>query len=149
MATLYICNSFEITSQGVRYFGKQGSAADGFFQPFSVTVDGKIHLVTSTLATAAVATVYDDDDDLPADWDYLFFWADQDVYLQLIAASQHVVHKVEAKVPFLLPGFDGIVAAANATAITGGSEPSLSDIDSVVIGNYSGSTANYLFAVID
>ena len=54
-----------------------------------------------------------------------------------------------ANVPLVLPGFDSINAAANSTLITGGTEPTMSDIDSIALGNYSGSTANYTLAVID
>ena len=149
MATLNILSNFEITAQGLDHAGKQGAAADSLLTPFAVSVDGYIHKVVGTLATAAVVTVYDDDNDAPADWDYLFLWADQDCYIQVIGSGTNVIFKVEAKVPFWLPGFDTILAAADTTAITGGAEPSLTDIDSIVIGNYSGSAMNYVFAVID
>lgn len=148
-ATLKIINNFEITTQGVTYTGKQGLAADSADEAFEVTVDGTVHHVTGSLATATVVTVYDDDNDVPIDWEYLFFWADQDCYIQLIGAATNVIFKIEAKEPFVLPGFDSLLAAADTTAITGGSEPSVADIDSIVIGNYSGNTMNYVFAVID
>lgn len=148
-ATLSIKNTFEIELQGSTISGKHGLAASGADDALDITVSGTCHHVVGSLATAAIVTVYDDDDDVPADWDYLYFWADQDCYIQIIGPTMHVVFKIEAYQPFVLPGFDSLTAAANATPITGGSEPAPSDIDSVVIGNYSGNTMNYLFAVID
>jgi hypothetical protein len=149
MATLSIINNFELEAQGRTTTGKQGAAVDGFLTPLEIDVTGTKHEVIGTLATATVATPFDDDDDVPADWDYLYFWADQDCYLQIIGPTMHVVFKIEATQPFVLPGFDGIVAAANSTAIAGGTEPTMSDIDSIVIGNYSGSTMNYQLILID
>lgn len=149
MATLSIVNNFELTAQGLEITGKQGAAVDSFAEALDITVTGTIHHVVGRLATAAVVTVYDDDDDVPADWDYLYYWADQDSYIQIIGPTMNVIFKIEATQPFVLPGFDSMNAAANATAITGGTEPTMSDIDSIVLGNYSGETMNYLFAVID
>lgn len=106
-------------------------------------------MMVGTLATATVITMYDDDNDLPADWDYLFFWADAICYLQLIGSAGNVTHRIAAGQPFVLPGYDSILPAASTTLITGGSEPTMEDIDSIALGNYTGSTLNYLFIVID
>ena len=149
MATLSIVSNFSLDSQGRIKTGKQGAIADDPTTPFDITVTGTCHYVEGVLATAAVVTAYDDDDDVPADWDYLYFWADQIVYIQIIGPTMNVVFKVQAQVPFWLPGFDSMVAAANATAIAGGAEPTMSDIDSIVVGNYSGTSANWLLAIID
>jgi hypothetical protein len=149
MATLSIINTISLESQGRTTIGKHGTADDGMTTALEVDVTGTKHEVIGSLATAAVATVYDDDDDVPADWDYLYFWADQDCYIQIIGPTMNVKFKIEATQPFVLPGFDGINAEANATAITGGTEPTMSDIDSIVIGNYSGSTMNYQLILID
>lgn len=149
MATLSIINTFELVAQGLSVIGKQGLAASLVTDVYDITVSGTTHHVVGSLATATVVTVYDDDDDSPADWDYLFYWADQISYIQIIGPTMSVVFKIAAYQPFVLPGYDSLTAAASATAITGGSEPSPSDIDSVVLGNYSGTTMNYLFAVID
>ena len=149
MATLSIINNFSLNSGGLYKLGKQGTLTDDFMLPYDITVTGTCHYMQGSIATAGIATVYDDDDDLPADWDYLYYWADQITYIQIIGPTMHVVFKVAAKQPFVLPGYDSLTAAANATAIAGGAEPSPSDIDSIIIGNYSGSTANYVFAVID
>lgn len=149
MATLTIINQFEaVLLNNMPVSGHQGDADDALADSFSITITGPGHIVPGILATATVVTVYDDDNDVPADWDFLWFWADQDCYLQLVASATNVTHKIKAKVPFTL-GYDSLLAAADTTIITGGSEPSVTDIDSVVIGNYSGSSMNYLFAVFD
>lgn len=148
-ATLSIVNNFEIESNGSVKRGKQGPITDDFDTAFDQTVDGKIHLVEGTLADDAVVTLWDDDDDNPQDFDYAHIWADQDCYVQIIGPSMNVIFKIEAKVPFVLPGFDTMNAAANATAITGAAEPTMSDIDSVVLGNYSGNELNYSAKFID
>lgn len=145
---LKIVNSFELTAQGQSITGKQGLSTDGITDQFSITVTGASHRVSTTLATATVVTVYDDDDDVPIDFVYLHLWADQDLYIQIIGSATNATFKVAAKQPFVLPGFDSILAAANTTPISGGSEPSVTDIDSIVLGNYSGSTANYVFTVV-
>lgn len=149
MPTLNIKNTFELaTVGGTTLTGKHGAAADDADTALDVTVTGSSHYVSTTLATATVVTVYDDDNDVPADWDYLYFWADQDCYIQLIGSGTNVILGVEAEHPFVLSR-DSLLAAADTTIITGGTEPTLTDIDSVVIGNYSGTTMNYVFAVID
>ena len=112
-------------------------------------MSGTRHVVSGTLATAAVVTVYDDDNDVPADWDYLWYCADQISYIQIIGSGSNVILKCAAYQPFVLNGYDRILAAADTTAITGGSEPTLTDIDSIVLGNYSGNSMSYLFIVID
>jgi hypothetical protein len=150
MATLSIISNFTLDSNvGIEMIGKQGPTTAAIGDAFDITVTGTAHYVPGTLATATVVTVYDDDNDVPADWDYAFLWADQDIYIQIIGSGTNAIFKVEATVPFWLPGFDTILAAADTTIITGGAEPSLTDIDSIVLGNYSGSTANYLFVCID
>lgn len=148
MGTLNVINNFELTSQGRTVEGKQGEAAGEFDEAFAIDVAGTLHEMIGTLADDAVATVFDDDDDHPADFDYLYYWADQDSYIQIIGPSMQVTFKVLAKTPFVL-SFDQIHASASATAITGAAEPTMSDIDSVVIGNYSGNAMNYHFAAID
>lgn len=152
MSTLSITNFFSLPSQGSEKTGKQGSASSDPKTPFDVTVSGTGHFLTGSLATATARTIYDDDDDAPSDFNYTHFWSDQNCYIQLIFASTNVVLPVLAKVPFCLaPLTAGLVglAAANTTPITGGAEPTLTDLDSVVIANYSGTTMNFTFAAID
>lgn len=149
MATLNILSNLEMLVNGLNRQYKQGDAADGFNEPFQVTVSGITFERVGSLATATVITLWDDDNQFPADWDFGYLWADQDVYLQLIGATANVTIKVEAKVPLWIPGFDSILPAANTTLITGGTEPTMEDIDSIALGNYSGSAANYAFVLID
>lgn len=148
MATLNIVSNFELLAQGLLLTGKQGLSTSGPSEPFQVTVSGLAHRVVGSLATASVVTVFDDDDDVPADWDFMHLWADQDLYVQVIGSGSNAIFKVLAKVPFTLT-YDSLLAAANTTPITGGAEPSLTDIDSIVLGNYTGSTANYVAAFVD
>lgn len=149
MATLSIISNFTATLQGLEVSGKQGLAASGIADALDITVGGQVHKVVGSLGTATISTVWDDDNDSPTDFDFLFFWADVDMYIQLIGSGTNVIFKVDGTVPFWLPGFDTLLAAADTTPIAGGTEPTLQDIDSVVIGNYTGGTGNYVFAVID
>lgn len=147
---LEIINNFTISTQGDTIDGKQGAAVDGMNDPFAFqATNGTAQKRIGTLATATVVSIYDEDSDYPTGFEYFHFWADQDCYLQFIAQATHVVHKVEAKTPFVLPGFDDILGAASTTAITGGTEPTLSKIDSIILGNYSGTTLNWKAAWIN
>ena len=152
MATLNITNFFNLLSQGNEKLAKQGTITDAPQTPFGITVTGTCDFITCSLTTATVRTVYDDDADFPTSFDYLYYWADQNSYIQLIFAATNVILPVLAKVPFVLGPLAANLAglaAANTTIITGGTEPTLTDLDSVVIGNYSGATMNFNFAVID
>jgi len=151
MATLSIINNFSLDSNGRTKTGKQGTSTDDLRDAFAITVTGTCHFVEGTLAADTVVTVYDDDNDVPANWDYLYYWADQISYIQIIAAASNAIFKIAAKQPFVLPGYDSMLAAGDTTIITGGSQPSIANtIDSIVIGNYvTATTMNYLFAVID
>ena len=149
MATLSITNNFSLPTSGNTLTGKQGLAASAFATAYDITVNGQVHNVVGSLATATVVTVYDDDDDFPIDWDYCYIWADQALYVQIFGVSLNATFKMAAYQPFVIPGFDSILAAANTTIMTGGVEPTMTDIDSIALGNYSGTTANYLFCVID
>ncbi len=147
--TLSIVNNFSLLAQGMYQYGKQGLADDTPATALAISVNGTCHRVNGSLATAAVVTVYDDDDDVPADWVYLYYWADQISYIQIIGSATSAVFKIAAYQPFVLPGYDSILGAASTTPIAGNSEPVVTDIDSIVLGNYSGNTMNYLFAVIN
>lgn len=149
MATLSIVNSFSLNSFGLVEEGKQGLAASGIADEYDITVTGTVHRLKGQLATATVVTLYDDDNDVPVDWDYGFIWTTGTAYVQVVGSATNFTIKIAAYQPFVIPGFDSILAAADTTIITGGSEPSVTDIDSVVLGNYSGSTIDFLAAFID
>lgn len=144
-----------VSVNGKEYTFHQGDSTDSPDDEYDVaaedttsTTDGEIHLVEHALATATVVTVYDDDNDVPTDWDYMFFWADVDMYLQLVGSGTNVILKTRKKIPFVWH-YDSLLAAADTTIITGASEPTLTDIDSIVVGNYTGGSGNYVFAVFD
>lgn len=148
MATLNITNFFNLLSQGAEKTGKQGTITDAFQTPFAITVTGTCHQITGSLATAAVATPWDEDDDLPADFDYIHFWSDQACYLQIITTATNFIIPILAKVPFVLSG-NTALAAANTTPMSAGVTPSTTAIDSIVISNVSGTTMNYTLSIID
>lgn len=148
MATLNITNFFELDSQGAVKTGKQGTSTDGPKTPFPVTVTGLCHQITGTVADDAIETIWDEDSDTPADFDYLHFWADQDCYLQIIGAATNVIFPIEAKVPFVLSA-NTMLAAADTTAMTAGVAPSVAAIDSIIVSNMSGSALNYVASIID
>lgn len=143
---LEISNSFLFEPQGRSLTGKQGAATDTVETPEIVSVTGAIHNVIGSLATASGQTIWDEDDDVPADWNYLYFWADQDCYLQLIGQTSQVSLPVKALVPHTQYG-DQLLAAVNTTPLA--AAPALEDIDSVRIWNQSGSTMNFHVAIIN
>lgn len=149
MATLNVIHNIEITTDenGVTFSAKQGSAADASTEPFELTVSGYVHQRSGVLATATARTVWDGSVDEPDDMTYLFFWADVDMYIQIIATATNFVVPVEAKTPFCLSA-NTALAAANTTAISG-SAPSVTAIGKVVIQNNSGGNGNYVFAVVE
>lgn len=148
MSTLNVKSSFELSVNGRTITGKQGAAVDDADTAFGITVDGKTYPADNSIADDAVRTLWDEDSNFPQDFDFLFFWADQDVDLQLIGSSGNVTIKVRAKVPFVL-GYDDILPAANTTLLSAGVAPTYESIDSVVLANNSGSTANYFMCLVD
>ncbi len=151
---LDILANFTMTIRGVTITGRQGTDSDAATtDPFTVSVDGDSHQEAFTLATATAMTIWDDDDDKPADFDFLFFVADQDMFLQVIASATSFIVPILAGVPFILaPKTDDLTAkclGAASTTPMSGSVPSVTEIDSIVIQNNSGSTAHGIFCVID
>ncbi len=144
-ATINIIDNFSVEIDGITYSGKQGEAADSATDEYGISITGDAHVVPFTLATATAHTIFDDDDDFPIDFSFMFIWCDQDIYIQVIGSATCFTVKQLAKVPFKLT-YDSILAAANTTPITGGSEPAVTDVDSVVLGNYSGTSARGLAA---
>ena len=147
-----LCN-FSVTIRGVTFTGKQGAGTDNILSPFVVSVDGDGHVVPFTMLNGATLTIWDDDDDKPADFDFLFVVADQNFFIQVIASATNFIVPQLAKVPFILaPKTDAATAkclAAANTTIMSGTAPSVTEIDSVVIQNNSGSTMYGTFAVFD
>lgn len=148
MATLNIRSDFNITVNGLTIEGKHGSTTDDADDYFAVTVDGNESHKAHTLADDTVATLWDEDSELPANFDFMFLWTDVACYLQLIGSAGHVVIQLRAKVPFVL-GSDDILPAANTTILVGGAAPTFENIDSIVLSNNTGGAANYVFFVVD
>lgn len=148
MATLSVWNHFTLPSQGVEKTGKHGTITDAVQTPFDITVTGTCHQATGTIADDEIATIWDEDDDAPAGFDFCHIWTDQDCYLQVIGAATSFVVSITAKVPFVLSS-DSILAAASTTPMTAGVAPSVEDIDSLVLSNMSGSTMNYVASFVD
>ena len=148
MSTLKVFNYLSHNLLGSETTAKQGTTTDSPQTPFAITSAGSEYDLKGTCATATVKTLWDEDTNFPATFLYAHFWADQICYLQLIAQSTNVIHRIAAKQPFVLPGYSTLLAAANTTIITGGSEPTLSQIDSIVLGNYSGSTLNFRLLLV-
>lgn len=148
-ATLNIKNSFSIVVKNKTIEGWHGTdAANNETDNFSVTVDGKVNYQPSLLTSGTGRTLWDDDEDAPADFDFMFFCADQDIDLQIIAATLNVTIRVKAGIPFVL-GYDDILAAIATTVQTGGATPAYEEIDSINISNRSGTDANYVFFCVD
>lgn len=150
--TLKIINNAVLDSDGITDTVKQGNATDAVTDQFSITtqtITGTAHKRKGQIATATVNTIYNAANDLPATGDYLHFWADQDCYLQLIGTATNFTVKVMAGVPMVLPGFNKLLCAASTSLITGGAEPSMEALQKVVVGNYSGTTANYTLLIVN
>mgnify|MGYP001569343244 CR=1 FL=1 len=143
MATINVINTVECIVQGGNTIsGKQGLSTDTATDPVEITIDGDAHAVPGTLATATAVTIYDDDNDVPIDFDYMFIWTSVDMYLQIIGATGNVVFHLLAEVPFVL-SYDDFLAVGNTTPLSGAA-PTTEDIDSIVLQNNSGGSGKYL-----
>lgn len=146
--SLTIVNNLEgVDITGNTFFAKQGGVADDFSEGADVTVTGYKQQVAGALSTATVRKLFDDDEDFPTDPLYFHFWASGACYLQVIGATTNFVIPISAEMPWVLRG-NTILAAADTTAITGGATPSLEDIDSIVLGNYSGASIDYCLTIV-
>lgn len=152
MATLDTINSMSLTTNGSPHAVHQGNASNPATTPLQTTVSGAVHSVDiNAMANDSEITLWDEDDDTPANWDHLWIKVDQGagdntVVLQIIGQTTNVTIPLYANKPFTWDG-DQLLAAANTTAIS--AQPTLEDIDSIVLGNYSGTTLNGVFKVID
>jgi hypothetical protein len=145
-ATLEIINNYSVETFGRTYRGHQGDADQDFDEAVEVTITGHVHEAIGLLGTGAGRTLWDDDDDNPTGFEYLYFTADQTVYVQLIGATTHAIVEVEADVPFTMRK-DTILGAANTTALA--AAPSMEEIDSVRIWNQSGNDCNYHLSILN
>lgn len=146
--TLSIVNNFSLLSDGIVDTGKQGAIADVPSAALQISVNGTMFKLKGTLPTASIVQAYTAATDFPATFSHLFFWSDQTCYIQIVGTATNAILKVLATDPFVLPGFGSILAAANTTNIAGGSEPAVTAVSKIVLGNYSGTTMNYLLALM-
>lgn len=152
MSTLNIVNYAILDEGGVQTVAKQGAFADSELTAFTVTgatITGNRIPRRFTLATAAVAKIFDSAFDTPSTFDYAHFVSDVDMYLQIINSANNVIFKVMAKVPFVIPGYGSLVAAAATTAIAGNSEPTVAAVAKIYAGNYSGGPGIGVLTIID
>ena len=147
MATIDIWNYFSLDAQGETVTGKHGTITDLRETPTTLTVTPTVYRKIGTLANDSAATLWDEDAGDFNTFEFLHFWADQRCYLQLVSEATNVVLKLLAKAPFTLS--TEYLLAAEDTTIIGGSEPSATAMDSIVLGNYSGVTINYKLALVD
>lgn len=150
MSTINTVNTITMDSQGITIAAKQGAASASAATALSTTVTGTVHKLIGTVGNAAAVTMYDAVTDVPATWDKLFFWCDQNVHLQLVdnaSTGTHVTIAVNALDPFTMSDGD-LLAAASETLITNATTTLLS-ITQIVIGNSSGNTANFVLILVD
>ena len=126
--------------------GKQGNATDDPKTEYPIQVTGNVSDVAGQLATATVLQVLGSLTTAQP-WSYMHYWADQDSYMQFIGSASNVIIKCPALIPHVM-SYDGILAAANTTPISGGATPSLQQLASIYIGNYSGSLMNYTISFV-
>lgn len=145
---LEIINNFSVESFGSTETGKQGEVSASSDEPHEITVDGDVHRVKGSLATATVVALYASASDVPPTWKYLHLWTSVDMYLQVVTAAVNFTVKIRAKTPFTL-SYGSVLAAADTTDIVGGSEPSVAAIAKLNLGNYSGGSGDYNLAIVD
>lgn len=152
--TLKVTNYFEIEVRGKTYSFWQGTDSDRLAtESFDTEVDGDVHCMSGQLATAAAVTLWDDDDDKPADFDFMWFKASENCFLQVINSATQWSVPILAGIPFTLqPKTDALtaksLAAANTTALSG-TAPAVTEIDSIVLENNSGDTLYYEAFFVD
>lgn len=147
MADLNIVSNFEVIAQGGGVIsGKQGATVDTDSDPFVIDVEGDAHLFSGTLATATAVEVWNNADDQPVTWEYLFVWSSVDMYLQIIGETGNVIFDVRAFTPFQL-AYCEILVAANTTPLSG-TEPTTEAIESLVLQNNSGGPGNFRVALV-
>jgi hypothetical protein len=147
LATLKITNAISLTSQGVLTEGKQGTAANPATTPYELTVTGTVHKRIGTAADEAETLIYDSTVDFPATWDYLFFWCDQSVQLNLVTSATGFTVEVTQYQPFVLSS-QKILGQADATNLA--AQATTTVIDEITMGNYDAdATCNYVLILVD
>ncbi len=152
MAVLEIINYFNLDSLNDTDSAGAGPATQtDKVAPWTIdtlTILGELHKVKKvSLANATALTIWNQADDNPVDWQYLWLKVDQPtVYLQLIGATSNVKLVLTNDIPFVWTN-DQLLCAVNTTPMA--AAPTLEDIASVVIYNNSGNTVNIIGAFIN
>lgn len=144
-----IVDNFEMANLGFDLTGQQGVPGGGLAQtdPFVYSVNGQGQTTPYSLATATALKIWDSAINVPASFQFLFFVADQNTYLQFITAAVNFTVLAIAGIPFKLSSMN-ILAAANTTPMAG-SAPAVAAIAKIYIQQNSGSTSNGQFTVIN
>ena len=153
-ANLDLINNLEITVRGKTISVWQGTADDSLpADVMRLSVDGNTNYQPFTIGTGVARELWNSSEDKPADFDFMFFVADQNMFLQVICTATNFIVPVLAGVPFVLaPKTDALtakaLAAANTTAISG-TAPTVTAIAKIVVQNNSGETATGFFFLAD
>lgn len=126
------------------YSAHQGNDSDDADTAYEITLtNDDVTQKKGSLASGAGLTLWDEDTDVPVDFEHFWFKATQTCYLQVIGQATNFTVKVTAKVPFVL-STDDILAAADTTPLS--AEPTTEAVDSIRIWNESGSSLDYTVA---
>jgi hypothetical protein len=147
LADLKVVNTISMSTQGISVDGKQGTAANPAATPLTITVSGTVHKVIGTLTSGTEVLAYDAGaTDYPATWDYMFFWCDQKCQIQLITGATEVTIEAAQYAPQVLSTGKHLASAGTGA---NSAEATLAAITSINLGQYSGSTANYVLILVD
>lgn len=142
-ATLRIIHTFQLLSdRGGDCSGKHGTNASNPKDPLKISLDGKRHHVASDVANEGNVVLWENaENDEPTTFDLMYFWADQDVWLEFIDDTDSVAFLIRQYVPFSL-GYDDIsITPADTTPSTGATAPTNENIDKINVHNVSGETS--------
>jgi len=147
MATLRIKCNADFTAFGATERVKQGATTDDVDTAFEITVDGSYASKgLASLADAAGRVLWDSSVDAPSTFDFMILWADQNVVLQKIGASDSHIQSIRAKVPYILSLDDVDIALGSTTVLA--SDPTTENISKLFLWNSSGTTVNYKFFLV-
>ncbi len=120
--TVKIVSFFDMVSlAGSQVSGKQGTSTNPRWKPLNLgTTNGVAYDTTGSLADDTATLLYTGATDLPATFEYGFFWASVATIIQLIdnnSTGTNVKISVPATVSFMFSGT--LLAAADETAALG------------------------------
>lgn len=137
---------------GVKHSGKHGASDEPYTVPAEFSVDGNVHPFGGTLNDATLRALWDNDDDFPTAFKFLFFWHDGDkedntnAWLQFVGASLNYSIRIRPFVPFIL-GYDDMVIANNTTDLA--ADPTGETPDHINVWNANGDSIRYGGVIVD